>query len=467
MNLARSPASFIAVATALALAALASAQGGVAETVSRFPDFRAVVQDAKGKVFPAVVYIRCVRETNDSGRKESQQVSGSGVVISPDGEAITNWHVIDKAENVRVLLSDGRHFDAKVVGSDKDTDLALIKIDMSKAQSDPLPYASIGDSDTLKEGDFVMAMGAPWGLNRSVSIGIVSCTGRYLEGASEYSDWIQTDAAINPGNSGGPLVNTAGEVVGLNARGMGSGDGMGFTIPSRTIMVLLPQLRQSGRVNWSWTGLQLQPLRDFNKDMYFDGTDGVIVADTDPDSPARAAGFKARDRILKVNDIPLRALTQEEIPTVHRKLGLLTKGVESSFEVRRAGTDGAPETLIVKVTPREKGDVEGKERALARFDFTLKAINQFDNPDLYFHRKEGVFVHAVKFPGNAANSGLAPNDIVLKIDGREVKSLDDASAIHKDLLAKVGAGRRVVVVVLRGGLLRQIVLDFGRDYSKE
>src|SRR5262245_17451331 len=285
------------------------------ESMTRYPDFRAIVQDAKGKVFPAVLYIRCIRETNDAGKKESQQVSGSGVIISPDGEAITNWHVIDKAESVRVLLSDGRHLDAKVVGSDKDTDLALIRLDLSRQEPGPptLPYATIGDSDTLKEGDFVMAMGAPWGLNRSVSIGIVSCTHRYLEGASEYSDWLQTDAAINPGNSGGPLVNTAGEVVGLNARGMGMAEGMGFTIPSRTIMVLLQQLRQSGKVNWSWTGLQLQPLRDFNKDMYFEGTEGVIVAETDPDSPARSSGVLPRDRIVRVNDQPLVALTQEDI----------------------------------------------------------------------------------------------------------------------------------------------------------
>src|SRR6185295_5416040 len=190
--------------------------------IAKYPDFRQVVQDAKGKVFPGVLYIRCIRESNDSGKKESVQVSGSGVLISADGEGITNWHVIDKAESVRVLLSDGRHFDAKVVGSDKDTDLALIRLEPGKDGAAPkdLPFAAIGDSTQLREGDFVMAMGAPWGLNRSVSIGIVSCIHRYLEGTSEYSDWIQTDAAINPGNSGGPLVNTQGEVIGLNARGM-------------------------------------------------------------------------------------------------------------------------------------------------------------------------------------------------------------------------------------------------------
>jgi len=239
------------------LTVAAPGQQAVPPAIADYPDFRRIVQDAKSRVFPAVVYIKCVRETHESGKKESQQISGSGVIISADGEVLTNWHVIDKATSVRCLLSDGRHTPAEVVGSDQDTDLALLRLQSDEHAPD-LPYARLGDSSVLKEGDFVMAMGAPWGLNRSVSIGIVSCTRRYLDTVSEYSLWIQTDAAINPGNSGGPLVNTAGEVIGLNARGISFSDGMGFAIPSETIATLLPQLREQGRVNWSWMGLRLQ-----------------------------------------------------------------------------------------------------------------------------------------------------------------------------------------------------------------
>lgn len=424
-------------------------------------DFRQIVQEAKSKVFPAVVYIKCVRESNEAGKKESQEVSGSGVLISPDGDVVTNWHVVDKATSVRCLLSDGRHADAKILGSDKDTDLAVIRLQFPDRQT--LPYAVIGDSRRLQEGDFVMAMGAPWGLNRSVSIGIVSCASRFLEGISEYSGWIQTDAAINPGNSGGPLVNTAGEIIGINARGMSfSADGMGFAIPSEVVSTIVPALRDRGEVGWSWTGLQLQALRDFNKDIYFAETDGVVVAETDPESPARRAGIQPRDRIVAINGQGVTALTSEDLPAVRRRLALLPRDAEASLDVARGG-----DRLTVKLTPREKGKVEGEELALSRFDLTIKTINQFDNPDLFFHRQRGIFVLGVKYPGNASNAGISPRDIILKIEGRETVSIDDARAIHAELVANVAKKGRTVLTVLRGGLMRQIVLDFSRDYSRE
>lgn len=435
---------------------------GQIEPPQRLADFRQIVQDATQRVFPAVVYIKCIRENTEGGRKESQEVSGSGVIVSPDGEVLTNWHVIDKATSVRCLLSDGRHADARILGTDKDTDLGLLRLVFDEPPGE-LPHASLGDSTVLREGDFVMAMGAPWGLNRSVSIGIVSCTKRYLDSISEYSLWIQTDAAINPGNSGGPLVNTLGQVVGINARGMsGWAEGMAFAIPSDTVAALVPQLREHGRVLWSWFGLQLQPLRDFDRDMYFGGDSGVIVAETDPDSPARGAGIKAKDRIVAVNGQSISAVTAEDLPAVRRRLGLLPRDRTASIHVLR---DGQPMTFAV--TPREKGKVEGDELALARFDFTVKTINQFDNPDLFFHRQRGVFVYGVKYPGNAANAGLARGDIVLKIDGRDIATLDDARAVHAELVERVAARSRVVIVVLRGGLMRQVVLDFARDYSRE
>ena len=236
-------------------------------------------------MFPAFVFVKCIRQSSEGGKKEGAKVTGSGVLISSKGELLTNWHVVDKAVQVRCLLFDGQALDAKVVGTDKDTDLALLQLEMPE-NAPPFPYAKLGDSGKLAEGHFVMAMGAPWGLSRSVSLGIVSCTRRYLPSASEYSLWLQTDAAISPGNSGGPLVDTEGEVVGLNARGMMAGGDMGFAIPAETIGSCSRSSASTARSSWSWTGLQLQPIKDFNRDMYFDGTEGVIVADTDPESPA-------------------------------------------------------------------------------------------------------------------------------------------------------------------------------------
>ncbi|HUU69672.1 MAG TPA: trypsin-like peptidase domain-containing protein [Planctomycetota bacterium] len=423
--------------------------------------FREAVTHAKDQVFPAVVFIKCLRESHETGQRLSQEVAGSGVIISPEGEVLTNHHVVDKAAEIRCLLSDGRAMDAQVIGSDKDTDLALLQLDVPSDSGDQ-PCAKLGDSSELREGDFVMAMGAPWGLGRSVSIGIISCTRRFLPGHGEYSLWLQTDASISPGNSGGPLVNTSGEVVGINTLATMSGGDLGFTIPSETIRIILAQLREHGKMNWSWTGLQLQPLKDFNRNIYFDGADGVIVAGTDSESPARRAGITARDRITKVNGQAVDGLTEEDLPAIRRQLGLLPKYKPVAIELVRND-----QPVTVELIPREKGDVEGAELDCPRWDFTVKVINQFDTPALYFYRKQGVFIYGVKRPGNAINAGLQQHDILLKINDKEVATLDDVKAIHKALLQKVDTEPRAVLSVMRNGLLRQFVLDFARDYEKK
>jgi serine protease Do len=423
-------------------------------------DFRKVVSSAKDKVFPAVVYIKCLRESHEQGRKLTEEVAGSGVIISPEGELLTNWHVVDKAVEVRCLLSDGRAMPARILGTDKDTDLALLQLRVPDTQ--PLPYAEMGDSTALSEGDFVMAMGAPWGLSRSVSMGIIAATKRYLPENSEYSLWLQSDASISPGNSGGPLLGTDGRIIGINTRAVMYGGDMGFAVPSETIALILPRLRQYGKVNWSWTGLQLQPLRDFDRDMYFDDTAGVIVAETDPESPARRAGILSRDRILAINGVPVTARTSEDLPVIRRQLGLLPMLQPITLAVVRGGN-----TLDVQLTPTEKGKVEGAELDCPRWDLTVKTINRFDNPDLYFARKEGVFVYGVKEPGNAANAGLVANDVIVKVDGREITTLEQLNAVHKESLEKITEKPRLVITVLRNGLSRQIVLDISRDYQKQ
>jgi len=424
-------------------------------------DFREVIASAKDKVFPAVVYIKCLQESHESGQKVSQEVSGSGVVISPQGEVLTNWHVVEKAVEVRCLLYDGRALDAKVLGSDKDTDLAVLALAVPPG-GPAAPYAALGDSDALKEGDFVMAMGAPWGLSRSVSIGIVSCARRYLPGNSQYSLWLQTDAAISPGNSGGPLVNTAGQVVGINTRAVLFGGDMGFAVPANTVRHIVVQMREYGKMNWSWTGLQLQPLKDFDRNTYFEGTEGVIVAETDPESPARRAGIQARDRLLRIGGQGVTALTDEDLPAIRQRLGLLPKHQSVRIDLVRDG-----QSLTVALEPREKGKVQGEELDCPRWDFTVREINQFDSPGLYFYRKQGVFIYGIKDPGNAAVSGLRLGDILLKADGREVQSLDDVRAAHKQALEGLGSKHRVILSVMRNGLVRQVVLDFLRDYRKE
>jgi serine protease Do len=432
-------------------------------------DFRKIINTAKARVFPSVVFIRSVQQDLSAGQRVIQESAGSGVIISESGEVLTNWHVVDKAEELRCLLYNGEAYEAKIVGSDKDMDLALLKLtrllgESSAAGARPLPkfpYAEIGDSKKLQEGDFVMAMGAPWGLSRSVSLGIISCTTRYLPRSSEYSVWLQTDAAISPGNSGGPLVNTDGQVIGINTRGIMEGGDLGFAVPAETIVPVVAQLRAHGKVNWSWTGLQLQPLKDFNRNIFFDGTEGVIVAETDPDSPARTAGLQSRDRILKVNGASVAAITDENLPDLRRLFGTLPRSEPARLEVMREG-----KPLTLSLTPREKGVVEGNELALARWDISVKSINQFDNPDLYFHRKEGVFVFGIRYPGNAANSGLQRQDILLKVDDRNIASLEDLRAAHAATLKSIDDKPRIVLTLLRNGSMRQVVVDISRDFSK-
>jgi serine protease Do len=421
-------------------------------------DFRQIIQTAKDRVFPALVYIKCIIETHESGRKSSVEAAGSGVLISADGEVLTNWHVIDRARECRCLLYDGRSAYADIVGSDKDTDLAILKLKLKG----PFPFAELGDSDRIKEGDFVMAMGAPWGMSRSVSYGVISCAQRILPEHSEYSLWLQTDASISPGNSGGPLLNTDGKVIGLNTLAFMFGGDTGFAVPSSTIRLMVDQIRKSGRATWRWTGLQLQPLRDFERNIYFDGDEGVVVSETDPDSPARTAGILPRDRILAVNDQSVTALTDEGLPAVRRLLGLLPEDAPAAIKLLRG-----KEAMTLKMTPRAKGRVEGEEVDCPRWDLTVKQINQFENPDIFFYRQAGVFIFGVKYPGNAVVAGLGEMDILLKIGDREVHSLDDVRKIHSEAIANVKDTYKLVFSVLRNGALRQQVLDFSREFDRE
>jgi serine protease Do len=423
-------------------------------------DFRRVVNRAKETVFPSVVYLRCVVENNELGQRLRVNASGSGVLVSADGELVTNWHVVNRALEVRCLLNDGRAFSADIVGQDKDTDLALVRLRLPAGET--VPFAKLGDSTRLQEGDFVMALGAPWGLNRSVSFGIVACARRYLPEGSEYSSWIQTDASISPGNSGGPLVDTEGRVIGINARGATQGGDMGFAIPAEVVSIVLPRLRDGDDAGWAWTGLQLQPLRDFQRNITFEGDQGVIVVGTDENSPASEAGFLARDRLLAIDGAPVVALMEENLPDVRRRLALLPVDRPARLTILRDG-----QRRELSLSPRVKGRVLGEELACPRWDFSVKAINQFEVPDLHFQRAEGVYVFGVRSPGNASGSGLVPRDILLKVNGVDVRSLDDVRGVHARSLAGLANGgpRRLVLSVLRGGRSVQIAIDVSRDYS--
>jgi len=423
-------------------------------------DFRAVINRAKEQVFPAVVYLRAVLENFEMGRRTCHTVGGSGFIVSREGEVVTNWHVVANALEVRCLLNDGRAFDATVVGTDKDTDLALLQLKLPAGTT--IPCASLGDSDAIREGDFVMAMGAPWGLNRSISFGVVACARRYLPGSSEYSTWIQTDASISPGNSGGPLVDTAGRVVGVNALGSSEGGDMGFAIPAHTVAVVLERLRASGDVGWSWSGLQLQPLCDFQRNITFPGDAGVVVAGLDDDGPACEAGFRPQDRLVQLDGVPVTARMEEDLPDVRRRIALLPDDAAVPALVRRGDSE-----VTLTLRPRRKGGVLGADLECRRWDFTVKVINKFEAPDLHFLRTEGVYIHGIRTPGNASSSGLQARDILASINGLPVRSLDDVRRLHEQSIAAIerGGERRLVLGILRAGRPMQVVVDLARDFG--
>ena len=427
--------------------------------VSRTPDFRAVVSEAKAAVAPSVVFIRVIYNNTESGRNRQGVASGSGVIVSKDGEVLTNHHVIDKTSEIRCQLADGRSFSAKVVGKDKDLDIALLKLDMPEGTD--VPVAAISPRP-LNVGEVVLAMGAPWGLARSVSMGIVSCNDRFLEDCGDYTLWYQTDAAISPGNSGGPLVDTEGFVVGLNARGNIFG-AQGFTIPSATILEILPDLRKYGEAHWAWFGFKLQPLEDFKRNIRFDADEGALVADVEQGSPAEKAGLKPNDLLVSVDGEKVTARFWEDIPAIERRLGRKEFEKPCTLSIVRGG-----KSVEVAVAPTEKGRVEGEEFACGRWGLTAKEINRFYNPDLTFFAPEGgVYVSGIAWDGNAETCGFREKDILVSIGGTSVKTVADVKAVYEDSLAKLSERTRLPIVISRNGRRTTLVLDYNEDTEKE
>ncbi len=435
-------------------------------------DFRRIIEEAKSRVFPALIYVAPVVEEFGGGKRETHEQGGSGVIISGDGFAVTNWHVVEKAIAIRVLLFDGRVTTAEKIGEDKETDVALIKLRpprgaspaASAAEKQPpagsLPTAEFGDSDLLTEGQFVLAMGAPWGLSRSVSLGILSSTRRYLAGQSEYSLWLQTDASINPGNSGGPLVDTEGHVVGINTLGTGGGGDMGFAVPSNTVQRIVKGLRDHGEVRRAWTGLRLQPLNDFDRNTFFEGNRGVLVASVDENSPGQASGVRVGDLIRSVGGREVIGLHYESIPAINTLLGDLPPGEPIDLDVERGGQPAS-----LKLTPRLKGKVEGEDFECKAWNMTVKAINEFGTPTLYFYVKRGVYIQGIRQPGNAAEAGLRRTDIVLSIDGREIATLEDLRNVYGSVLADEKREKKARLEIFRGGLRYHFVLDYRTKYK--
>jgi serine protease Do len=270
-----------------------------APELARFNDLLAGLAES---LKPAIVHVRVrrpgvTREREAEPEGEPRRSSGSGFIIDPDGVIVTNAHVVEGANSVQVRLFDGRRFLAKVLGKDARVDLAVLKIDGASG----LPVLPLGDSNRIRVGEFVLALGHPFGLEHSVSFGIVSRKGAPLTVAAPGFDFIQTDAAINPGNSGGPLINMAGEVVGINSMAARNGS-IGFAIPSSLVKTLVPQLVAKGKVEWGWLGVSIGEVSEDDLDrLKLTEAKGVLVRSVMPGEPADQGGVKANDVILVVD----------------------------------------------------------------------------------------------------------------------------------------------------------------------
>ena len=276
----------------------------VAPELARFYDLLAGLAES---VKPPIVHVRVRRPvvTRDKDKEEPEgelrRSAGSGFIIDPDGIIVTNAHVVEGASSVQVRLFDGRRFTAKVLGKDSRVDLAVLKIDGAQG----LPVIPLGDSNRIRVGEFVLALGHPFGLEHSVSFGIVSRRGPPLTVAAPGFDFIQTDAAINPGNSGGPLINMAGEGVGINSMAARNGS-IGFAIPSNLVKMLVPQLVAKGRVEWGWLGVSIGEVSEDDLDrLKLTEAKGVLIRAVMPGEPAEQGGVKANDVIVSVDGTPL------------------------------------------------------------------------------------------------------------------------------------------------------------------
>ena len=302
--------------------------------------FNDLLADLAERLRPALVHVRVRRavtpasETDDSPT-EPRRASGSGFVIDSSGVIVTNTHVIEDADAVEVRLADGRRYSGTVVGQDGRVDLALIRIDGARA----LPVLPLGDSNRLRVGEFVLALGHPFGLEQSVSFGIVSRKGAPLTVAAPGFDFIQTDAAINPGNSGGPLVNMAGEVIGVNSMAARNAS-IGFAIPSNLVKMLVPQLAARGKVEWGWLGVSIAEITDEDLPrLKLREPRGVLVRGVLPGEPAEQGGVQAEDVIVAVDGTPLQSPRDLQrivstTPVGKRvRVKLLREGRETEVEV--------------------------------------------------------------------------------------------------------------------------------------
>lgn len=371
-----------------------------------------------------------------------QQGQGSGFIISKDGYILTNNHVIDDADKITVHLSDEQSYEAKLVGADPQSDIALIKIDSDTR----LPVLPLGSSDKLEVGEWVIAIGNPFGLTQTVTVGVVSAKGRSQVGLNEYENFIQTDAAINPGNSGGPLLNVKGEVIGINSAlfsRTGGYMGIGFAIPIDMAKTIKKQLQNDGKVTRGWLGVVIQDV-DENLAESFGLADstGVLISDVQVGSPAEDAGVQDGDVVLKVNGQKVSNVSE-----LRNKIALISPDEKAKLTIVR---DGHTQNISVKIGEQpsdfSRYSKENTEDIYDSFGLSFQKLTPEIAKQLGYKNRKGVIISDVEMGSSASKAGLKAGMLIEEVNRKSIKTVGDIkkaiknSSNPKKILLRVRAG---------------------------
>ncbi len=377
-------------------------------------------------------------------RERIQRALGSGVIVTSDGYILTNNHVVDGADEVHVTIPGGtKEYTAKIVGTDPKTDIAVIKIDAKD-----LPAIRMGDSDKLKTGDLVFAIGNPFGVGESVTQGIISALGKDSVGINQYENFIQTDAAINPGNSGGALVDSRGVLIGINSAIItrsGASNGIGFAIPVNMVKRVAMQLIEHGKVEYGYLGVSISDLTADLRKVYRHDK-GAVVLNVDDDTPAKKAGLKRGDLIVQVDDTKI-----EDASDLKNTIGSLPPGKKVTLTIERNGQTKKVTVTLAKFPDRRispTGD-EGMIEGMTLQNLSPQIRRQLGIPDDI----EGVFVSQVKEGSAADKAGFMPGDIIIQIEDTMIKRVSD---VEKALKRYPGKKR---VYINRRGMIRILVVE--------
>lgn len=424
---------------------------GTSNGLRLLEEMQAVITELAEAAKPPVVSLFPITATG-KGREFSQERipnapgSGAGVIMNPDGHIITNNHVVGDSTEIEVRLSDKTKLIAQVVGKDPDTDLAVLKV----TTDHPLPSARFGDSTTVRVGQWVLAVGNPFGLERTVTLGVVSGIGRENVNLSRYENFIQTDASINPGNSGGPLFNLRGEVIGINTAIINFAQGIGFAIPSNMAKQVLQQLVAQGRVVRGWLGVGIQPLTpELAKKFGVTEQEGVLVNEVFEKDPAAAAGIKPGDVITRIEGAVIDSPNR-----LSRIIAGLLPGATAKVEVVRN-----QQRIVLNVALSERRDQAimtslPQARSEAKLGLDVQDLTAALSEKFKLHESRGVLITKVESGSLAQSEGLREGDLIKEVNRVEVGSVGDFT----NAVSKVRRGDTVLLRVLRESRAFYVVL---------